>query len=53
MLSDSKMDAAYFGTFPAKPQGGTKAQKMLPKPAGVTHCDEEKKGRQRSMISMD
>ena len=29
MLNDPKMDAAYFWTFPPKPQGGTDAQEML------------------------
>lgn len=42
MLRDPKMDAAYFWTFPPKPQGGAKAQKMLPEVAGVTCCEEGK-----------
>lgn len=29
MLKDPKMDAAYFGTFSSKPQGGAETQEML------------------------
>lgn len=49
MPRDPKMDAAYFWTFPPKPQGGAKAQKMLPKVAGVKGG---KRGAQRSIFQM-
>lgn len=49
MPRDPKMDAAYFWTFPPKPQGGAKAQKMLPKVAGVKGG---KRGAQRSIFQV-